>query len=92
MTLDLKARKAETILDEGVAVSGRVLDDRGRPIVGATVGLGADRQIRQREFPSVATDAEGRFRFGHLPPGTQTLTAQAPGRARSWPTWSSRRT
>ncbi len=79
--LDLKARKAEAILDEGVSVLGRVIDDRGRPIVGATVALGADRRIRERGFPSVATDAEGRFRFDHLPPGTQTLTAQAPGRA-----------
>ena len=90
--LELKARKAQTILDEGVAVSGRVLDDRGRPLAGATVGLGADRQIMNSEYPNVATDAEGRFRFGHVPAGTQTVTAQAPGRARSWPTWSSRRT
>jgi hypothetical protein len=79
--IELKAQKAETILDEGVAVSGRVLDDRGQPIVGTTVGLGADRQIMEREFPSVAADAEGRFRFGHVPPGTHTLTAQAPGRS-----------
>ena len=68
-------RKAGTILDEGIAVSGRVLDDRGRPIVGATVGLGADRQIWKANSPSVTTNAEGRFRFGHLLPGTHTLTA-----------------
>ena len=79
--LEFKAHKAQTILDEGVALSGRVLDDHGRPLVGATVGLGADRQIMNREFPSVATDVEGRFRFGHIPPGTQTVTAQAPGHA-----------
>ncbi len=78
---ELKAKKAQTILHEGVALSGRVLDDQGRPIGGATVGLGADRQIMQSEYPRVATDAEGRFRFGHVPPETQTLTAQAAGRA-----------
>ncbi len=77
----LKARKAETILDEGLALEGKVVDDRGRPLAGAKVGLGADRQIAQREFPSVATDAEGRFRFGHVPPDTQTVTAQSPGRS-----------
>ncbi len=79
--LEFKARKSQTILDEGISVSGRVLDDQGRPLAGATVGLGADRQIMNREYPKVATDAEGRFKFGHIPPGTQTMTAQAPGRA-----------
>ena len=88
---ELKARKAETILDEGVAVSGRVLDDQGRPLPNATVGLGADRQIMQRGFPSASTDAEGRFRFGHVPSGAATLTAQAPGRAPNWSTSRSRR-
>jgi RNA polymerase sigma factor (sigma-70 family) len=77
----LKARKEETILEEGVALAGRVVDDRGRPIAGAKVGLGADRLIMQRDYPSVATDAEGRFRFGHVPTGPETVTAQALGRA-----------
>ncbi len=89
---DLKARKAQIILDEGVALSGRVLDDQGRPIAGATVGLGADRRIGNRGWPSVTTDADGGFRFGHVPAGTQTVTAMAPGRARSWPMWLPRRT
>jgi RNA polymerase sigma factor (sigma-70 family) len=77
----LKAKKAETILDEGSALAGRVVDDRGRPLAGAKVGLGADRRIGDRGFPAVETDAEGRFRFGHVPIGTQTVTAQSPGRA-----------
>ncbi len=77
----LKAKKAETILDEGVALAGRVVDDQGRPLAGAKVGLGADRRIMQSGFPAVETDAEGRFRFDHVPIGTQTVTAQSPGRA-----------
>ena len=77
----LKAKKAEMILDEGVALAGRVVDDQGRPLAGAKIGLGADRRIRHSGFPSVSTDAEGRFRFGHVPSGTQTVTAQSPGRA-----------
>ena len=48
----LKAKKAETILEEGVALLGRVVDDQGRPLAGAKVGLGADRQIMQSGFPS----------------------------------------
>jgi RNA polymerase sigma factor (sigma-70 family) len=79
--LMLKARKAELVLDEGIALAGRVADETGRPLAGANVALGTDRRIAQRGFPSVATDAVGRFRFDHVPSGTQTVTAQSPGRA-----------
>lgn len=78
---ELKAKKADIILDEGVALDGRVLDDQGRLISGANVSLGAVRRPRERDYPSTATDAQGRFRFGHIPAGTQTVTAQAAGRA-----------
>jgi RNA polymerase sigma factor (sigma-70 family) len=77
----LKARKAEMILEEGLALVGRVVDDQGRPLAGAKIGLGADRRFAQSDFPSALTDDEGRFRFGHVPSGTHTVTAQAPGRA-----------
>ena len=77
----LKAKKAELVLDEGLALAGTVVDDQGRPIGGAKVGLGADRQVRHRDFPSVTTGANGHFQFDHVPPGTQTVTAQSPGRA-----------
>ena len=75
----LKAGKAEIILDGGVELAGNVVDDQGRPLAGAKIGLGADRRIRHRHFPSALTDAEGRFRFGHVPVGTITATAQSPG-------------
>jgi RNA polymerase sigma factor (sigma-70 family) len=77
----LKAKKAELIIDDGVALTGRLFDDHGQALAGATVGLGADRQIRERGYPSVTTDGEGHFRFGHVPAGTQTVTAQSTGRA-----------
>jgi RNA polymerase sigma factor (sigma-70 family) len=77
----LKAKKAEMILEEGVALSGTVVDREGRPLAGARIGLGADRRIMQSGFPSALSDAEGRFRFGHVPAGTQTVTAQSPGHA-----------
>ncbi len=79
--LMLKARKAETILDEGVVLAGRVVDDKGRPLAGAKVGLGADRQVMQKGFPSSTTDSAGQFHFEHVPAGTQTVTAQSPGHA-----------
>jgi RNA polymerase sigma factor (sigma-70 family) len=78
--LMLKAKKAELIVNEGLALEGRVFDDRGRPLAGAHIGLGADQQIMHRGFSSVATDADGHFRFGHVPAGTITVTAQARGR------------
>ncbi len=87
----LKAKKAEFILDEGVTLPGRVLDDRGRPIAGAMVALGANRRIGARDLPSVGTDADGRFRFDHVPAGTETVTAQRPAMRRSWPMCPSRR-
>src|SRR5262245_54833526 len=77
----LKARRAEITLDDGVALEGRVVDDQGRPLANARVGLGADRRVGQRFFPDTATNAEGRFRFPHLPAGTLTVTAQARGQS-----------
>jgi RNA polymerase sigma factor (sigma-70 family) len=78
---DLKAKQAEVTLESGIAITGRVVDDQGRAIAGAEVALGSDRQIMQRGFPSVSADSEGRFRFGHVPAGAQTVTARAPGRS-----------
>ena len=39
---------------KGSLLAGRVVDDKGRPLAGAKVGLGADRQIMQSGFPSVS--------------------------------------
>ncbi|WP_165232620.1 sigma-70 family RNA polymerase sigma factor [Aquisphaera insulae] len=82
---DLRATRAETILDEGFAVEGRVVDDAGRPIAGASVllGDGPRRSKMDLESPSTASDAEGRFRFGHVPTGTQTIEARAGGKSPS---------
>ena len=75
----LKAGKAELILDEGVELVGKLVDDQGRPLAGAKIGLGSARRNRHRHFPSALTDAEGLFRFAHVPAGTLTVTAQSPG-------------
>jgi RNA polymerase sigma factor (sigma-70 family) len=65
--------------EAGVAVNGRVLDRAGQPIAGARVGQGSNRQ--QGATPEVTTDAEGRFVFPGVAPGTVILTVQAAGHA-----------
>lgn len=55
------------------AIRGVVVDDRIVPVVGAQLGL-AGAALNQ----SSVTDAEGRFAFGNLQPGTYFLTATAP--------------
>jgi RNA polymerase sigma factor (sigma-70 family) len=65
--------------EAGVTVNGRVLDRAGRPIAGARVGQGSNRQ--QGATPEVTTDAEGRFVFPGVAPGTVILTVQAAGHA-----------
>jgi protocatechuate 3,4-dioxygenase beta subunit len=50
------------------SVAGTVLDDRGLPVAGADVGVGAAR---------TRTDAAGRFRVGPLPLGRVAVTASS---------------
>jgi protocatechuate 3,4-dioxygenase beta subunit len=81
-----KARPATGL---GVAVSGRVVDRFGTPIAGARVTVGAntgfpvDLEVG-REFPwlrrqRTETDADGRFRFERVEPGSLQLAARASG-------------
>lgn len=55
---------------------GTVFDDKGEPIVGATVVLGSPALIRER---AVLTDAEGKWFAPSLPPGAYTVTARMEG-------------
>lgn len=77
-------------LDEvGAGAIGRILDERGQPVAGATVQIGhpadtkaipAARSARVLERPvRVTTDAAGRFRCDGLCVGTTWLSARAPG-------------
>ena len=58
--------------DAQSVLSGRVLSDSGRPVVGATVTLTAIRY-------SVRTDSLGRFQLSGTPGSTLSLSLQAPG-------------
>lgn len=66
----------ELILRRGVAVSGTVRDEAGRPIAGAMIDCSSMSVADQ-----VTSDAEGRFRFPALSPGAYLVTAEGPRHA-----------
>ncbi len=82
---------AETVdfkLKRGFTATGRVVDDRGRPLADAKVELVAStfEEHRQRvSFGDAASGADGRFRIGGLDPSMPhvlVVTADAFGRVR----------
>ncbi len=58
-----------------VRLQGRVLDEQGAVIVGAAVTLEDDKGVKL----TAVTDGQGQYVFSALPPGTFTLTVNAPG-------------
>ena len=60
-------------LASGMVVTGRVLDQLGKPVVGAYVSLGGSYGEAR------ATDAEGRFGYRHVAPGPLQLEVQGAG-------------
>jgi RNA polymerase sigma factor (sigma-70 family) len=75
---DVRRGKA-TVLPRGLELAGRVVDPAGRPILGAKVLRGSDQF--GRDVPRAETDADGQFRFAHVPAGETVLTVQALGYA-----------
>jgi hypothetical protein len=69
LTEAFDAREGETValgarrFTSGATFAGRILDADGGPVAGAQVNL-------VEPFQYVDTDAEGRFRIEHVPPGT----------------------
>lgn len=55
-------------------LEGRVFDGKGRPLAGATLTLGGSGLWPPR---SIETDAEGRFRWPHVPAGVYELRASS---------------
>src|SRR6185295_10507432 len=56
-------------------VSGTVTDPQAAVVQGAQVGLVSG----QTEIRSTRTDAQGRYRFESVPPGTYVVSVTAPG-------------
>jgi protocatechuate 3,4-dioxygenase beta subunit len=77
--LDDVRRGKATVLPRGLELAGRVVDAAGRPIKGARVLRGSDQF--GGDVPRAGTDADGRFRFAHVPAGETVLTVQALGYA-----------
>ncbi len=81
------ARKAGTTDTRPADVSGRVLDQDGRPIPGALVSIAMRNLARgERSVPGQSpepltdtADAEGRWSAAGLPPGRYTVSASARG-------------
>lgn len=70
--LPYREMTAQKTLDRGVYVSGRVVNEDGRPVVRATVHVGKTLAVGQ--YHAVYTDKNGRFELPPLPWGNAQLT------------------
>jgi RNA polymerase sigma factor (sigma-70 family) len=81
----LRDMTAVMVMKKGLTVEGVVLDEQGRPIAGASVGLGKGRSYV--DFLGTNTDSTGAFRFNNaphresVPSGETFLAVQARGYA-----------
>jgi RNA polymerase sigma factor (sigma-70 family) len=77
---DLRALKREDVMARGVEIRGRVLDEEGKPLVGATVGWVADHNTFFDKMAKTVTDGAGQYRFQNARPGTVAIVAKTKGR------------
>jgi hypothetical protein len=86
----LRAMTSVMVMDDGFALAGRVVNSRGMPITRARVFLQdpafmVDQSSLTPEQVScmrTETDANGRFRFGHVKPGECQISIEAQGYVR----------
>lgn len=71
----------ECALDPLAAVTGRVVDEGGEPLSGATLTLTPDRSRWGGGAETTTAGEDGRFRFDDLEAGGHRLVAASPGRA-----------
>ncbi len=90
--------KRPAALDFPITVSGRAVDDSGKPIEGATVFLVATDTSPEKLLDQTTSDVDGRFKFRDAPlpfypptktnndyeQGTFQLFGKAPGRGFAW--------
>jgi outer membrane receptor protein involved in Fe transport len=76
MLLPLAATVVLASAPGGSSVEGRVQDTTGGTLADASVSLVSPQQA---PVASTRTDAQGRFRFEAVPPGSYLVVAQAPG-------------
>ena len=75
-----RRREAVLTLARGFTVAGEVVDLEGEPIAGARIARGSNG-FRHADWPVVATDPRGKFRFTQGERGSLDLTVLAPGHA-----------
>lgn len=71
--LALPALAASTLTG---TIRGTVVDDKGEPVVGATINLRSPALVRER---AIVTDAQGNFFAASLPAGDYAVTARLDG-------------
>jgi thiol-disulfide isomerase/thioredoxin/uncharacterized GH25 family protein len=76
----LRDGTAKLTLERGVPVRGVVFGSDGKPLAGASVGIGGDR-VPSNALPESKTDANGRFSFGTKPREMTVITVKAKGHA-----------
>jgi hypothetical protein len=64
-----------TVLKRGLSVTGRVTDEAGKPVVGATLQLGRERFGTGE--PKTLSDEDGKFELLNCKPGPTLITVQA---------------
>ena len=71
------------VMVRGIAISGKVVDERARPVAGAEVGRLESNHLNSFswDIPRTTTDAQGRFHFPHALPGKYALQVKAKGHA-----------
>jgi hypothetical protein len=74
VALPADAREVEVDLELAASIAGRVLDDRGDPVIGAEVQAGG---------ASGRTGEKGEFKLAGVKPGELTIAAQSAGRSGS---------
>ncbi|MFO1500254.1 MAG: M56 family metallopeptidase [Verrucomicrobiota bacterium] len=74
---ELQGLAAVAKMAQGLVLAGRITDEEGRPIAGASVLRGA--RLYQRHPDVLTADEQGRFRFGNCPTGAVLLTIEAKG-------------
>jgi hypothetical protein len=86
----LRAMTSVMVMEDGVALTGQVVNSRGLPVIGARVLLDVPGFLINPDSltPELAdclqtkTNAEGRYRFGHIEPGERQVTVEAQGYVR----------
>ena len=80
------------VMERGVELRGKVVDDRGRPIANAEVAWVEDEQQFNSDIPKTHSDSQGLFHFAHARAGKLAVLAKAKGRSPGLVTVKARQT